>query len=201
MKAWGLIKRKWRSIMARINNLPLNVVAVVHENDIVEQDATGGSKVVGQKLDAEKTFERNPDVLIRLGMVDGKRVARVLKDRTGTFQAGQVVDNPHVGLWAKAIKTGKAEERIALPEEVDAANEAAMATGADRPASEPESEPLPEGLPALLAAIDAHEPFRAEAHMKNWWKKHAAAIKPLSETEQNVLRRALRAKTPGAEAA
>src|SRR6202012_3702943 len=37
MRDWGLIKRSWKSLMARLNNLRINWVAVVHENDIVEQ--------------------------------------------------------------------------------------------------------------------------------------------------------------------
>lgn len=193
VKAWGLIKRKWRSIMARVNNLPLNVVAVVHENDIVEQDANGGSRVVGQKLDAEKTFERNPDVLIRLGVVDGKRVARVLKDRTGTFQAGEIVPEPHLGLWAKAIKTGAAEARVSLPEEIDAANEAAIGAGTaahhDAPTTADTRSPV-----EIAAALCARctEGFAAKPHRDNWVKKHRAELDALPDDLKEQVRVALR---------
>jgi hypothetical protein len=131
MRDWGLIKRRWKSVMARLNNLPINIVAVVHENDLVETDKKGSSKIVGQKLDAEKTFERNPDVLIRMLRLENasetiKTRAVVLKDRTGTFKTGQTIDNPHIGMWAKSIRANGKEEKIALPEESAKANEAAM---------------------------------------------------------------------------
>lgn len=176
VKAWGLIKRRWRGLMARINNLPINIVCVVHENDLVEVDQNGSAKVVGAKLDAEKTFERNPDVLIRLVVQDGKRVARVLKDRTGTYQTGAVVTDPHPGLWASAIKRGGAEARVALPEEIDAENERAIGAGtAPGPKAEEPAAPS-EDAAAVEARLTAslREGFRSEQHAKNWAAKHKA---------------------------
>lgn len=164
MRDWGLIKRKWKSIMARLNNLPVNIVAVVHENDLVEVDSKGSSRIVGQKLDAEKSFERNPDVLIRLAIVDGKRVGIVLKDRTGTYQTGDRVPDPNLGLWAKAIKSNGTEERISPPEEVAPANEAAMT--ADRSVDEAQAAALVERIAA----------FKNGFEKKAWGEKHKAEI-------------------------
>jgi len=189
VKNWGLIKRKWRSIMARLNNLPCSIIEVVHENDITEtDDKTGKVSVVGQKLDAEKTFERNPDVLIRLGEHEGKRIGIVLKDRTGTFQAGQRVPDPNVGMWLGAIKAGTAEARVAPLEEVDAANEAAMsrpvaqppATTTAHPTAAPEATAEQIAKAAELAGVCAAG-FNASAHWKNWGLKHAEEIKALPE--------------------
>jgi hypothetical protein len=181
MKDWGLIKRRWKSVMARLNNLPVNIVAVVHENDLVETDAKGSSKIVGQKLDAEKTFERNPDVLIRMLRLDSasetiRTRAVVLKDRTGTFRTGQTIDNPHIGMWAKAIKADGKEERIAPPEETAKANEAAMAAEPEQPA-QPDRTADELVASALEAACKAG--FNAVDHRKRWLKKHAAEIEGL----------------------
>ncbi len=200
VKAWGLIKRKWRGLMARLNNLPLNVVLVVHENDITEQDNEGKAKVVGQKLDAEKTFERNPDVLIRLGVVDGKRVGRVMKDRTGTHQAGDVVQEPHVGMWAKAIKAGATEARTSLPDEIDAANEAAIGrgTGSEAPPA-PAAPPAEESVtPEQIALAETlckacAAGFEASQHAKNWAKKHKPEIESLPESLKAEVRAAYKA--------
>lgn len=199
-KAWGLIKRTWRGLMARLNNLPMNIVEVVHENDISETDEkTGKTVVVGQKLDAEKTFERNPDVLIRLGTADGKRVAMVLKDRTGTFQAGQVIEDPHIGMWAKSVRKGAVEARVATPEDVDAANEATMTGKAAPPVATTTQAPADsdggtlaadqvapyEAL--LLACMDG---FNAQKHKENWLEKHKNEIKILPKFARDELRAA-----------
>lgn len=205
VKSWGLIKRKWRSVMARLNNLPCSIVAVVHENDITETDEkTGKVSVVGQKLDAEKTFERNPDVLIRLGESNGKRVGIVVKDRTGTFQAGARIEEPHIGLWAKSVRAGTAEARVAPPEEVDEQNESAMTGARAESATADEGEPparqvvIPisngDGLKAVLAAIEGHGPFPAKDKADEFWKTHWPQIGHLAPAEQKVVRRALDVK-------
>ena len=189
VKSWGLIKRRWRSIMARINNLPANIVAVVHENDISEtDDKTGKTTIVGQKLDAEKTFERNPDVLIRLGVMNGRRFARIIKDRTGTFQAGEVVEEPHIGMWAKAIKEGKHEARISTPEEVDADNEAALGRGT-APAAQPVTEasvPVASVESRLLS--DCASGWSDWEAKRAWSKEHKAEKDSLPEEAQERVR-------------
>lgn len=205
VKSWGLIKRKWRSIMARLNNLPCSIVAVVHENDITETDEkTGKTTVVGQKLDAEKTFDRNPDVLIRLGEADGHRVAIVVKDRTSTFQTGARVVDPHIGLWAKSVRAGTAEARVAPPEEVDAQNERAISPGTqaapqhvveDEPREPPSQTTAASAttLAAVLGEIDKLA-FHAKSEADAWWKAHWTQIGPLAPAEQKVIRRALDSK-------
>lgn len=170
VKSWGLIKRKWRSLMARLNNLPINIVAVVHENDMVETDDKGSSKIVGQKLDAEKTFERNPDVLLRLYLQGDKLTARVLKDRTGTCQAGALVTDAHIGLWASAIKTGPTEARVSPPEEVDADN----ASEVDKKPAEPDR--TADELKAFELVAACAKGFNAETHRTNWLAKHKPEI-------------------------
>lgn len=182
MKDWGLIKRRWKSVMARLNNLPINIVAVVHENDLVQTDQkTGSSTIIGQKLDAEKTFERNPDVLIRMLRLENasetiRTRAVVLKDRTGTFKTGQTIDNPHIGMWAKAIKSDGKEERIAPPEETSKANEAAMAAEPVQP-EKPDRTADELAASALVAALA--NGFNAPPHKKNWLTKHRPELEAL----------------------
>lgn len=195
--AWGLIKRKWKSIMARLVNLRMNVVYVVHENDIVEEDAKGAFKVVGQKLDAEKSFIRNPDFVVRLlRSPDGtKRKAQVLKirgEQTG-IGIGQVIEDPSIALFAKAIMSGSHSAHVSPPEEVAAANDAAMGTApskkrAPEPAPEQhvEAEKPAQATPEEIAKASelsgiCAKGFDATAHWKNWGAKHAEEIKALPE--------------------
>jgi hypothetical protein len=181
MRDWGLIKRRWKSVMARLNNLPINIVAVVHENDLVETDKNGSSKIVGQKLDAEKTFERNPDVLLRMLRLDNasetiKTRAVVLKDRTGTFKTGQTIDNPHLGMWAKAIRASGKTEKIALPEESAKANEAAMSA---EPPAEVKPDRTADELIASTLEAACKAGFKASEHRKRWLTKHTPEIEGL----------------------
>lgn len=201
--AWGLIKRKWKSIMARLVNLKMNVVYVVHENDIVEEDAKGAFRVVGQKLDAEKSFIRNPDFVVRLlRSADGtRRKAQVLKvrgEQTG-LSVGQTVDEPHIGMFAKAVQSGSQSAHVATPDEVASVNEAAMAK---KPPASVKSEAEPAAAPhatqeeiALAAALcDACAAgFNAKPHKDNWGAKHADEIKALPEWLRAKVRVAFKA--------
>jgi hypothetical protein len=100
----------------------------------------------------------------------------VLKDRTGTFKTGQTIDNPHIGMWAKAIKSDGKEERIAPPEETAKANEAAMS--AEPPAEEKPDRTADELVASALEAA-CKAGFNAVDHRKRWLKKHAAEIEGL----------------------
>lgn len=177
---WGATKRVWKSLMLRLVNLPLHVVLVVHENDMVEKDKDGNTKVVGQKLDAEKNFVRAPDFHIRLVMKGGKPVATVMKIRgedTG-FSVGQTIPEPHIGMFAAAWKKGE-ETRIALPEEVRAANATV----------DPKSE-VPDRVADQLLATTLRDAckagFRAEPHKTNWLEKHRKEIAGLKQRHPDL---------------
>lgn len=206
MKDWGLIKRRWKSVMARLNNLPINIVAVVHENDIVKTDKNGSSEIVGHKLDAEKSFERNPDVLIRMQRLDEesatvKTRAVVLKDRTGTFKTGQGIDNPHIGMWAKSIRAQGKEERISPPEETARVNEATMS---NEPPPEQKPDRTADELAASVLVSSLGKGFNALPHKKNWLTKHRDEITALKERHPDLyeqVKKAYDAAHVGKEAA
>lgn len=183
---WGVAKRAWKSIMLRLVNLPLHVVFVVHEQDITETDKDGNTKIVGQKLDAEKTFVRAPDFHVRMVKKGAIPVGTVLKVRgedTG-FVIGQTINDPHLGMFVAAIRKG-AETRIALPEDVRADNDAATAKAAKEVPTEPRpqavdpAQRLNDELSATTLTAACMAGFRAEIHRKNWLAKHKAEIEEL----------------------
>lgn len=180
---WGVTKRAWKSLMLRLVNLPMHVVFVVHELDITETNqATGDTKVVGQKLDAEKTFGRAPDFLIRMtGIKNKKAYAQVLKVRgedTG-FSVGQTLEDPNLGMFAAAIKKGE-ETRISPPEEVKDANEAALGSVATQPdPAQSAPDRTSDELVASTLQASCKAGFNAELHRKRWLAKHKVEIEGL----------------------
>jgi len=201
---WGVVKRSWKSLMLRLVNLPLHVVFVVHELDLTETDKEGNTKVVGQKLDAEKTFGRAPDFLLRLTMgTDGKPSGRVLKlrgDDTG-FKVGQVIPEPHLGMFVAAIKKGAHEVRVSPPEEVASANEAALSAS---PVTTTTAMPtLEQDRAAAIQLVKAcEEGFKAQPHKDNWLKKHREEISGLKKRHPDLyeaIKKAYDAAHVGAE--
>ena len=183
--SWGLVKRAWKSLMLRLVNLPLHIVFVVHELDITETDKAGNTRVVGQKLDAEKTFARAPDFWLRLTQTAGaKPTAQVMKvrgDDTG-LSVGQKIVDPSLGLFVAAIKGGASEARVSLPEEVAQQNAASLSSKS-KPAPEPEkaSEQAaalsePGSIAALEASIAAIDNL---PHWRNWRAKHRPEVNAL----------------------
>lgn len=173
--AWGLIKRKGKSIMTRLVNLPMHIVFVVHEQDLAEEDKkTGKLQVVGQKLDADKNFIRSPDFMIRLTVSKdgGDRRGELQKVRGDPelhgFRIGQVLKDPDIGMLKKAIQVGGAEARVAPPEEVARGNAAAM----EKPKNPDEQ---------LAAELIAHfaEGFDHDIHKENSKKKYRDQINSL----------------------
>lgn len=178
---WGVAKRAWKSLMLRLVNLPIHVVFVIHELDLTETDKEGNTKVVGQKLDAEKTFGRAPDFLVRLVMKAGKPVGTVLKIRgedTG-FKVGQTIEDPNLGMFVAAIREGKEETRISRPEEVREENDAALGR---QPVTEP-GKPAPDRTSDELVASTLQAAckagFNAAEHRKRWLAKHKPEIEGL----------------------
>lgn len=180
---WGVTKRAWKSLMLRLVNLPMHVVFVVHELDVTETNqATGDTKVVGQKLDAEKTFGRAPDFVIRMtGIKNKKAYAQVLKIRgeeTG-FQVGQTLEDPNMGMFAAAIKKGE-ETRVSTPEEVKDSNEAALGSvAAQSEAASPAPDRTSDELVASTLVAACKAGFNAELHRKRWIGKHKPEIEGL----------------------
>lgn len=181
--SWGLVKRAWKSLMLRLVNLPMHVVFVVHELDVTQTDkVTGDTSVVGHKLDAEKTFGRAPDFVIRMTGIDGQKTrAEVLKIRgeeTG-FSVGQKLSEPHLGMFVAAIKKGE-EARVSTPEEVKDANEAALGpVAAQADAAKPVPDRTSDELVASTLQAACKAGFNADIHRKRWLGKHKAEIEGL----------------------
>lgn len=185
MQEWGPIKRKFKELMTRVVNLPMNIVYVVHENDIIERKGMD-SKVVGQKADVEKSFGRNPDVVVRLYIDrDGTtRKALIKKDRTGTFQAGQVIDDPHIKMWVGGIRAEGKQEKQLTPDELRTANEAALLT------------PEQETFRRLMRELDEGA-FTGKATLKDWAEKAKADIDTLPDARRTDVRKAFKALLAG----
>ncbi len=203
---WGILKRRWKPLMLRLDNLPCNVVWVIHENPVNEYNAaTKTTRFVGMKLDVEKTFERNPDTMIRLyeegAAPNQKRFAKILKDRTKVFRAGDVIAEPHIGMWEPGKLAGTNVARQPLPSEVHAAN-ALTVTG--KPATGETTTTAAGSLPfdpSTTATAELYESlltacitgFNAEEHKQNWILKHKPEIETLPEDWKVRLRKAVKA--------
>ena len=116
-KEWGKIKQ----VSQRIQNAKImlasqgvNIVSVAQESDIKEKQGEN-FVVVGHKPDVAKSLEFDYDIILRLftkeeyekGVKVTRYKAEIIKDRTGTFQKNEVVDNPHFSMWETAYKLGQ----------------------------------------------------------------------------------------------
>lgn len=82
---WGRIKGIYRRAMVDLVNLPVNVVMTAHQADIMEsrKDQRGNETQVkvGEKPDAEKKTGYWPDIVVKLGVENGRFFGLVEKVR------------------------------------------------------------------------------------------------------------------------
>ncbi|MFH1634611.1 MAG: ATP-binding protein, partial [Chloroflexota bacterium] len=96
---WGQIKRFYSMLMTKLVNLPMHVIMVGRMKD--EYDGNGNEMVKkGVKMDAEKSTPYLPDIVFRLEVDKGKRVAIFEKDRSDHFPVG----SRHEGLSYESFR-------------------------------------------------------------------------------------------------
>lgn len=95
-----------------------HLVFIAEQKDKTE-NINGEIRKVGVMPNAQKDIEYDFDVVVRTfqeeTVIDGKKVrvpkGIVLKDRTGTFNVGEIIDKPHYNLWKDAVEKALKGER------------------------------------------------------------------------------------------
>lgn len=109
MRGWGKIKnitKKLQSTKIDLSTKGLFVVSTAQASDVKKKVGEEMVKI-GEKPDAHKSLSFDYDVILRFFVEEafekGKKVpkykAEVLKDRTGTFQKYDIIDNPSFNMW------------------------------------------------------------------------------------------------------
>lgn len=111
LRAWRPLRAEHEARLRRIQALPMLVFLICEEKIIYEKDGDE-LKEVGSREDADKKDSYVSDVRLRFFTKAKKFYCEVLKDRTGTFEMGHIVENPRIEMWAKAIT---ADDEIARP--------------------------------------------------------------------------------------
>ncbi len=160
MLDWARIKSQWKALMTSLTNLPVHVVAIARQKDLMEKRGDEMVKV-GVKFDAEKSADYAFDVVLRFGLAkpgtgdasaDGvTRAALVEKDRTpNALPLGSAYTNPTFEtLFGEYVRTSKGTAVRVVPDESAAAARDAgesLAT-ADKP--------TPAQVVALVEALEA----------------------------------------------
>jgi hypothetical protein len=102
MRAWRPLREEHETRLRRAQAMPMHVFLICEEKVIYERHGDD-VREVGSREDADKKDSYVSDVRLRF-YLDGKRfLAEVLKDRTGTFPMGHVLENPRVEMWAGAL--------------------------------------------------------------------------------------------------
>jgi hypothetical protein len=111
MRAWRPLRAEHEARLRRIQALPLTVFLICEEKPIYEKDGDERHEV-GTREDADKKDSYVSDVRLRFFVERKTFKCEVLKDRTGTFAMGTIVENPRIEMWARAITN---DDEIAGP--------------------------------------------------------------------------------------
>lgn len=125
-REYGKMKTYYEEFYSRTvgyAKLGKNLVYIAEQKDKTE-NINGEIRKVGVMPNAQKDIEFDFDVVVRTfqeeSVIDGKKVYSpkgvVLKDRTGTFKVGDVIDKPHYDLWKDAIEKAQQGKRRAKDE-------------------------------------------------------------------------------------
>src|SRR2546428_6233345 len=98
MRAWRAVRDEHERRLRILQSLPLHVVLISEERPIYERVGEE-LREVGTREDTDKKDGYLADVRLRFFAKDGRPYAEVLKDRTGRFAMGAVVEDPSAELW------------------------------------------------------------------------------------------------------
>lgn len=133
-REYGKMKTYYEEFYSRTvgyAKLGKNLVYIAEQKDKTE-NINGEIRKVGVMPNAQKDIEFDFDVVVRTFQeeedVNGKKIYRpkgvVLKDRTKTFEVGEVIDKPHYELWKDAVEKAQQGKRR-TKDEVKTVKEAA----------------------------------------------------------------------------
>ena len=101
MRAWRTIREEHEDRLRILQSLGLPVILLAEERPIFEKDGDTVHEV-GAREDTDRKDAYLADVRLRLYTRNGTTFAEVLKDRTGRYAMGAVVENPRIDLWISA---------------------------------------------------------------------------------------------------
>ncbi|HEX6607898.1 MAG TPA: AAA family ATPase [Chloroflexia bacterium] len=173
-REWGIIKRRYNSILTRLINLPLHVVLIARDTDLYEGKGDALTKV-GTKADVEKSTAYVADFVLWCQATGGEGRAQfsavVEKSRSPLLPIGQRLTgyaaDPTTGLYAKhfaaiagAHTTG---QRVALDEDAAVHDANTAMLEADMQPTHPPPQTRPTVDPALVAAGNHYRKMAAQA--------------------------------------
>lgn len=132
---WGQLKMKIRTLLTRLYNLPVHTVITGWIKDEFE-GSDDNLRKVGEAPDVDKKVLYQPDLVIRMHVDKaGLRWGIVEKDRSGTFQVGERIQNPTFaavekmlrGFESGAVEPQQTEEQ-AVTEDADMLGSPEMST-------------------------------------------------------------------------
>lgn len=172
IRAWRSLRDGHEQKLRDLQALPLHTFLICEEKPIYEKRGTGDEASlveVGSREDADKKDSYVCDVRLRLYVEGGAFCAEVLKDRTGTFAMGEIIENPRVEMWIKgAVKAPPKPAPETKPEPAPVANDEAAAK-------------------AAADLIERIEKIANKHEMTAWTKKHAAEINALPEAQKALV--------------
>ena len=157
MRAWRPLREGHEQKLRGLQALPLHVVLVCEEKPVYERDGEE-LREVGTKEDSDKKDSYVSDVRLRFFVRNGRFFAEVLKDRTGKFEMGAIVENPKVEMW------------------VDGRAKAAPQKLVESKKEEPVEDPLDKQANEVIAEIGA---IKNKVHWGNWRRVHATTLSEL----------------------
>lgn len=112
VRSWGKIKQiseKLQNKKIDLSSKGINIVSVAQVKD--KKEKVGEDfQVVGFDIVMSRGADYDYDLILKLfteeNGTDISYKGKVLKDRTGTFKTGEIVDNPTYDLWADRVENG-----------------------------------------------------------------------------------------------
>lgn len=104
MRAWRTIREEHEDRLRILTSLGLPVILVSQKRPLWERVA-GEIREIGSREDTDKKDSYLADVRLRFFAKNGAPHAEILKDRTGRFRMGAVVEHPTVEAWLDASST------------------------------------------------------------------------------------------------
>jgi len=118
---WGIIKRMINALYTRLVNLPVHVVVTARQKADYEQKGNELLKV-GDKPDADRSTEYLFDIVLRLGVANGKYLAQVVKDRSGALKG--ILENPSYAMLAPIARAHAKGRPVQTSDDATAAQSA-----------------------------------------------------------------------------
>lgn len=106
-RGWGKIKQlatRLQNAKIRMASQGFNVVSVAQNKDLTQDIGNGTRVKTGETADMAKKAPYDYDIVLHLQIKDGKYVGVVEKDRTTTYKAGDVIENPSYKNWEKRLQ-------------------------------------------------------------------------------------------------